>query len=233
MATSGSVSYSPNRDALIKDSYTLLGEIDEDSTPDSSQINLASRFLNSMIKAWIAYGLHVWKIKYQDITLVASKATYTLGHSAADITMDRPISITDAVILSSGSSIPLISLSRDEYWTLPDLTQEGRPTQYYFDPQTTNSVIHFWPTPSADSATNDSVKIVTQLPMEDMNAAADDFDFPQEWIEPITYGLAVRLAPGIGLAVTERQLLERDAEKALNLVLDWDNEEGSIRFQAG
>ncbi len=63
-----------------------------------------------------------------------------------------------------------------------------------------------------------------------MDAANDDFEFPQEWYEAIVYGLAERIAPMIGYPIPDRQLLKSEARDYLDLALSFDVEHASVKF---
>ncbi len=232
MATSGSVDYTTNRDELIKDSLFLIGEIGEGVTPTTDQINRSSRVLNKMLKAWQAYGLQLWKIKQASITPVEGDYQYTLG-ATGQISMNRPLRIIDIYRRETSSTIDVVltKMTRQEYYNLSDKDSKGTPVNYYYDPKLDNGTLHIWPSPSATFASDYTLEILYQDPIEDMDAAGDNFDFPSEWLEAITYGLAVRLAAGTGLDILERRILRNEAKEALLLALSWDTEDGSIFIQ--
>lgn len=90
MTTSNSTDYSINRDALIKDSLIDLGAISAEDPPSSAIIDHAARLLNMMLKAWVADGLHLWKIKKFTILIENGKVTYDLSPTGdqASLTMN-------------------------------------------------------------------------------------------------------------------------------------------------
>lgn len=229
MSTSGSVSYTTDRDELIKDSLHLIGEIGEGVIPTTDQITRSSRVLNKMIKAWQAYGLQLWKIKQASISPIVSDYKYTIG-STGQVVMNRPLRIIDIYRrkVSTVTDVVLTKMSRQEYYNLPDKDTTGTPVNYYYDPKLDNGILHVWPAPDASFATNYTLEILYQDPIEDMISATDNFDFPSEWLEALTYNLAVRLAVGTGLGYYERKMLKEEAKEALFLALSWDNEDGSI-----
>lgn len=233
MATSGSVDYTTTRDELIKDALLLIGGIGEGVTPSSIQISDYSRVLNKMLKAWQVHGLHLWKVRQQSITPVLSDYQYTLGRDSAQVDMDRPLRIVDAYRRETSSliDVPLTKMTREQYWLLSDKDNTGTPVNYYYDPQLDNGVLNIWPAPTSNFASNYTIEILYQAPIEDVDAATNNFDFPSEWLEAITYGLAIRIAPQHGLPMQERYALKKEAQEALDLVLEWDQEDGSILIQ--
>jgi len=233
MARSGSVNFTLNRNELIQSAFELIGVAVEGETLQSEDIAVAQRALNMMIKAWQAYGLQLWKRDKINIPLTASQASYLIGRSGAeDVTADRPLRILECVRKDSSSNITeMIKLSKQEYYSLSNLTTTGTPVQYFFDPLLDDSQINFWPVPDATAASDYSIDIIVQSPLDDMDAGTDDFDFPQEWLEAITYNLAVRLIQRYGsMEIQEQHILRKDARDALELAKSFDVEDGSIYF---
>ena len=80
MALSNSNNYTIDRDTIITDAFQLLGIGVEGETISSTNITIAARALNLMLKAWTVHGLQVWKRKtYLIDPLVLSKQYYSLG----------------------------------------------------------------------------------------------------------------------------------------------------------
>jgi hypothetical protein len=67
---------------------------------------------------------------------------------------------------------------------------------------------------------------------DDLDTAANNPQFPIEWGEPLTYGLADRLAPEYGLPIRERQLMHMEAESKIQEALSYDVENASVVFVA-
>jgi len=128
--------------------------------------------------------------------------------------------------------VPLIRLSRNDFFTLSDKDTTGTPVNFYYDPQLTSSVLHVWPT-SGNTFTSNSVFIANiKKPFDDLDSATDEFEFPQEWYEAIVYGLAERLAPMIGYPMADRQILKMEASQYLDLALSFDHEQTDVTFVA-
>jgi len=128
--------------------------------------------------------------------------------------------------------VPLIRLSRTDFFTLSDKDTTGTPVNYYYDPQLTSAVLHVWPT-AGNTFTSNSVFIANiKKPFDDLDNANDDFEFPQEWYEAIVYGLAERLAPMVGYPLPDRQMLKMEASQYLDLALSFDHEQTDVTFVA-
>jgi hypothetical protein len=122
-------------------------------------------------------------------------------------------------------------LTRLEYDTLGNKTSEGTPIQFYYDPQATYGDLYVFPVPDSTAESVNTVRIVYQRPFEDFDASSDEPDFPQEWYDAIKFGLADRLAPEYGLAITERSELRARAKELKQEALGFGTEQGSFRFQ--
>jgi len=69
-------------------------------------------------------------------------------------------------------------------------------------------------------------------PFEDAGSSTDNQDFPQEWYDVLSYGLATRLAPEYGLPIEDRRTLLQEYMQIKNDALSFGTEEGSFYFQA-
>jgi hypothetical protein len=59
--------------------------------------------------------------------------------------------------------------------------------------------------------------------VEDLTNTSDNFDFPPEWLEALTYQLAVRLCRPFGKPAALKELFPL-ASLMLQKLLDWDSE---------
>ena len=122
----------------------------------------------------------------------------------------------------------MLPLSRSDYFRLPNKNSVGIPTQFYFDPQIGLSPFYIWPTPTS---VDDTVTLTMQRKLLDFDLASDTPDFPAEWLDALTYGLAHRLSPEYGLALNERQYLKQEALEMKANAMAWDQEPTSIFLQ--
>jgi len=230
MARSGSVNFSMTRDELIQSAYELVSVAVDGEALSSGDTAIANKVLNMMLKAWQVHDLQLWKRTEITIDLIAAQSAYTIGRvGTPSETADRPIKVLYAELIdSSSNSTPLRWLSKVDFFDLP--VQTGTPVQYNYEPTLDNGTLNVWPTPTSTEVALYDIKVLVQTPIEDMDAGTDDFDFPQEWLEAITYNLAYRLAPRFSMPRLERQLLKQDAKEALELVLGYDRED-SVYFQ--
>lgn len=134
------------------------------------------------------------------VTLTAGLdyASVTDAHLYAYTTkIQRPLEIIEARLRDSDDrDTPLYICSRQEYMDISEKTSEGRPNQIYYDPQLTNGVLYVWPEPDD---MKQRIYMTVKYPIEDFDATTNSPDFPQEWILPMSWGLAVFMAPKFGV----------------------------------
>lgn len=135
-----------------------------------------------------------------------------------------PFDIVDVRLTRGGTDRPMIEMSREQYYALPVKSNQGCPTQWFYDRQRAGGTMYIWPAPDATGGT---LKFTYIRKIWDMDSNADDLDLPQEWYEAVIYGLADRMAEDYGL--TETPLGQRVAEKAalsLQEIKEFDTGEG-------
>lgn len=69
------------------------------------------------------------------------------------------------------------------------------------------------------------------VPIEDIVSGTNYISLPNEWLETIKYGLAVRLAPMYGYPLQDRYWLSKEYSQLLSENLAFDTEQESIYFQ--
>lgn len=226
MSTSGSTDYTQTRDDIIKRALRLIGALAQGESPTTDQVTEAAVALNGLVKAWEADGMPLWAIKERTIPLVTNTNTYTLD-------TPKPLKVLQAWYRNTTSNVdvPMRVITRDEYNRLGNKSSAGTPIQVYYEPRRDDGVLHVFPTPSATDAANINIHIVYQAPFDDFDLATDTPDFPQEWYDAVTYGLATRLAPEYGLPIPDRKTLWQEMSIIKQDALNFGLEEGSIYFQ--
>lgn len=197
MATSASTNHSVNRNQVVKDALTILGVIDPDESPSAQEDAIASRALNDLLKNWHGFGLMVHVSEEQSITLTADKVSYTLGPSGADVTMAKPVRVTQAFVRdSAGYDHPVDMLDRDEYFDQYD--KSAGPTRVscaYYKPDVDTGTLSVYPPANAAYASSDTLHIIYVKPYDDMDSGTNTFELPQEFYRALKYNLALDLAP--------------------------------------
>lgn len=168
-------------------------------------------------------------------TLIASSGNVVYTHSAAS-QIRRPTRVFTAVrrlasnTVSEQIEVPITLYSRDEYVSMPNKTVQGKPVQAFYDPQLVTGMLYIWPT--ADTP-NDKIVLTVDRPVQDMLADTDTFDFPQEWIDLLATGLAMKIAPEYGVALAERQILMQEYAAMKDAVGSYNRENAPTFIQRG
>lgn len=103
MATSNSTNFSLTERKIITGALQVLGVVGADETPDTSDLNTCSVFLNSLIKQWITSGNCVWATEQAWIFPQQGQCEYQLG-SAKSTGGDHATRIAIRTTLASSVS---------------------------------------------------------------------------------------------------------------------------------
>lgn len=139
MTTSGTATFTYNRDQIIKMAYRKLGVINASETPNAQMIQDASDALNLWVKALNATGLHIWTETEATVFLQPNQTSYTLGTGSTDhaaetytgttlataaISGALSISVTSATGFATTYNVGVVLDSGTIFWT----TQNGSAT---------------------------------------------------------------------------------------------------------
>ncbi len=226
MAVSNSTDAKSTGVEIVTDALSLLGVLGEEESLREFDLNRGLRFLTRMLKHWEAQGIGGWVITEGTLTLVASTPSYLFGSGGAFTTV--PFDIMDARINRGTADVPMIRLTRAEYYDLPLKTNTGYPTQYFYDRQRDNGTLYVWPSPDATAGT---FKFTYRRRIMDMDTGVDNLDLPPEWEKAIVENLAYELIPIYGKAGSEEaKKISMDAPISFAIVQNFDiaETEGSV-----
>lgn len=134
----------------------------------------------------------------------------------------RPLQIIEARIRDDTNfDRPVKIISREEYLQYSDKATSGSIVSIYYDPQLTNGTLYVY---APESETVNTLKMVVQYPFEDMDATANDFDFPQEWLMAVKCNLSLVLAPSYGVQGTQLKTIAALADGYLDEAMGFDKE---------
>lgn len=141
----------------------------------------------------------------------------------------RPLRVPAARRLQWNGSIltPMIRMSRSDYMDLPNPTDPGTPTQFYYSPQLAEGWFYIWQV-TTNSAS--AVRFTYQRPIDDFSTLANTADFPQEWISTLIFNLAVEIAPEYGVPPAVFAQVKALADQKLQRMEGWDREPESVFF---
>jgi len=186
MAASGTYAYGPAASNLMLTAFGRIGirrtEItaqhlaDAENEANLLQVSLANKQPN------------LWTDELYTQTLTASTATYTLDA--------RLIAIQAAYITTTADSVStdliIWPYSTFEYAAIPDKTQEGAPTSYWYNRQITPQIT-FWPVPDDNATYTLNLRVCRQI--QDVSlTSGTTLDLPYRWLDVFVADLAHRLS---------------------------------------
>ncbi len=142
----------------------------------------------------------------------------------------RPLKITDwrRYDIAAGSDLSMSKpLARLDYLNRPNKATSGSLNHIFYDPQLASGYLYVWQPPSS---VTDLIKATCHLPLMDFDAAGNNPDLPQEWLDAIIYNLAVRMAPEYDVPGEKFNILVGMAATFLDDVSGFDREAESIEF---
>lgn len=146
--------------------------------------------------------------------------------------IDKPLRIhyaerRDVTNPASPADISMYEASNREYWDMPNKLTLSTPVQWSYLPLQQTGSFYLWPTPNA---ANLIVMFSYDKMINDLDNPTDIPDLPNEWLEALTFNLAVRMAPAYG-KYQEAQMLLPYAMAMLKDNIDYDQEMTSIKFK--
>jgi hypothetical protein len=212
MATSGSRDFTLDVADLIEEAYERCGL----EVRTGYDAKTARRSLNLMFSEWANRGVNLWTVKLGTLTLTADDSNYQLDSSIADI--------LEVVIRRSNTDFEVERISRGEYQNLPNKTTTGRPSQFFFNRQTTPE-INLWPTPENST---DQLRYYYVQRIEDADTMVNDVDAPFRFLPCMASGLAYYLA--VKRAPDRVQLLKTIYEEEFQRAADEDEDRVPLKL---
>ena len=183
MTTSGSRDFNLDVAEAIEEAYERIGL----EVRTGYDAKTARRSLNLMFAEWANRGLNLWTVTQGTTTVTQGTAQYTLASDVVDI--------LDMALRRDGTDYEMDRISRSDYLNFPNKTDQGRPSQFYFDRQIA-PVINLWQTP--ENSTDQLVYYYVRR-IEDAdtltNTTALPFRFYPCMVAGLAYYLAVKRAP--------------------------------------
>jgi hypothetical protein len=238
MATSNSYNYTTNRDQIITRALRIIGAVGQGETPSTYAISEGAESLNDMVKAWESDGMQLWAIREYILTPQQGIANYLVGNGYT-IDAPAPTKILQAWSRNTDNNLdtPILLITRHEYNMLGNKTQQGSPSQFWYDPpgsingsENVGSCTIFV-TPDDHYVTDSIIMFTGVKSIQDFDSSTDVMDFPQYWGNAVKWGLASELCYEYGVGLSERSQIERRAEKEKQMALSYGTEEGHLLIQ--
>lgn len=214
MATSGTYNFSIDIAEVIDEAYERCGV--DPQTLEGYSLKSARRSLNLMFTQWAVAGINYWATEEITLNMIQGQSTYTLPGETVDI--------ISAVLRRDGSDTELERSSLEDYNNLPNKSESGRPTQFFFDRQTIPEM-RVWLVPENST---DQIVYWQLKQLQDVSTANEDPDVPYRWLEAMCAGLAAKLA--VKKAPDRLAMLKVEAQEAFDLAADDENERASLKI---
>lgn len=185
MTTSGTYTFNPSLGELVIYSYNMIGI--RGTSLLQEHMEAARMASNLMLGRWSSMGVNLWAVDLVTVPLVQGTSTYTV--SANTIVM-----LDAYVTTGTGTSAinrVIMPISRTEYASYPNKTQQGFPTTFWFD-RLLAPTVTLWPVPDGNEVSLSYYR-VRQVQDSDL-ANGQNVEIPAYFLEAFAYGLAHRLA---------------------------------------
>lgn len=227
MATSGVLTLGYTAGDLIEEAFAILGVGTQGDALSPEDMQQGIRSLNLMTLTW-SVNPHLWLETEGTITPLLGVSSYALDPKPLAISSVRQRQTTNG----QANDVPMIALSRQDYFDLPNKSSQGLPNSYFYDIQRATGTLYIWQTPNAQFVDSGSLPYTYMRKMEVITNKTQDLDWPQEWFEAISFNLARRLLakyPANG-QYTSEDIKQQAAELFADLTA-FDQEPVSIYLQ--
>ncbi len=217
MATSGSRDFDLDVAEVIEEAYERCG-LEVRTGYDAST---ARRSMNIMFSEWANRGINLWTVKQATLTLSAGTSTYSSATGLASPMND----ILEVALRRNSVDYSIDRISRGDYLDIPNKSTSGRPSQVYFNRQTSPE-LSVWPVP--ENSTDQLVYYyITRI--EDADTLQNTTDVPYRFIPCMIAGLAYYLA--MKKAPDRIQLLKAVYEEEFQRASDEDEDRVALKLQ--
>lgn len=183
MTTSGTYAFNPAIGEIVLYAYQNIGV--RPTSVLQEHMESARMATNMMLSRWSNQGVNLWAVDLITVPLVQGQTTYAVDGNT--------VMILDAYTTTgSGIDRVIMPISRTEYASYPNKSQQGFPTSYWFD-RLISPTITLWPVPDGSSAT--ILKYYRVRQVQDANLQnGETAELPYRWLEAFADGLTYRLA---------------------------------------
>ena len=185
MSTSGTYTFNPSLGELTVYAYQLIGV--RPTALLQEHIDASRTATNMMFANWSNRGVNLWQVTSTTQTLTQGTSQYSVAANTV-VVLDAYVTVTSGGVSTDRIILPI---SRTEYASYPNKTQQGFPTVFWFD-RLLSPTITLWPVPDGNEV---SLTYYSVLRIQDANMnGTEQVDIPPIWLEAFAYGLAYRLA---------------------------------------
>lgn len=221
MAVGTTTDYSDTAQTLIEDAMRSIGAIGIGQSATSDEIAYGLRVANRIVKSWQGKtSFNLWRTVEGSVSLVEGQAAYALAGKPLRVDEARYTYVDETIL-------PMIRLSRQEYYDLPSRTSTGIPTNFYYDSQRETGTLFIWPVPAA--VTTETIAYTYQRAFFDFDTSADNPDVPQEWLLALQAAVEANIFSSFFPTDTQGMLARKaEAERLFQEALAFDQEDAPI-----
>lgn len=216
MATSGSRDFDLDVAEIIEEAYERCGL----ELRTGYDAKTARRSLNVMFSEWANRGVNLWTVRQATLTVTSGTATYTSSNGLANPMND----LLEVALRRSNTDFEMERISRGDYLNIPNKSTTGRPSQFFFNRQTSPELI-VWPTPENST---DQVVYYYITRIEDADKLTNNADVPYRFLPCMVSGLAYYLA--IKKSPERVQFLKNVYEEEFQRAADEDEDRVSLKL---
>lgn len=213
MAVSGSKDFELDVNDYIEEAFERCGLMAQ----TGYDLKTAKRSLNLLLADWANRGLNQWTITQSTVSLTQGTGNYSLGADTIDI--------LSAVVRRNDVDFSIDRISRDDYLSIPNKTQQARPSQFFVDRQI-NPTLKLWPIPENST---DVVVVDKLVRIDDADTQTNTLDVPFRFYPCLAAGLSYYLA--IKRAPDRVQLLKAIYEEEFERAASEDRDRASFNVQ--
>lgn len=185
MATSGTYTFNPSLGEITIYAYQLIGV--RPTALLQEHMDAARTATNMMFTRWSNQGVNLWEVTLTEVPLVQGQTSYSVPSNVV-VMLDAYIRVTSGTTNTDRIILPI---SRTEYASYPNKSQQGFPTTFWFD-RLLQPYVYLWPVPDGSQT---SLIYYSVNRLQDANLdGTQQLDIPPIWLEAMAYGLAYRLA---------------------------------------
>ena len=219
MALTGTTTFQPSLGDITLYAFNLCSIRPNALTQEHMQSAVMAA--NLMQSEWAAKGVNLWKVELVTVPLVQGTATYTVAPSVIVI-LDGYITVGTG---SAATDRYILPISRTEYASYANKTQQGFPTVYWLD-RLQSPTVTLWPTPDGNEVSF-NYYAVQQLDDAAFGSAAQP-DVQYYFTKAYALGLGAELA--LIWAPEKYQLLKAEAMSAFGIAAEQNVETNSVFF---
>lgn len=187
MTTSNTYNFNPSLGEIVIYAFNMCGL--RGTSLVQEHFESARMAANMLLSRFSNQGVNLWAVDLVTTPLVTGQSTYSVDPNT--------VMILDAYVVNSGSGANtdriILPISRTEYASYPNKTQQGFPTVYWFD-RLLSPTVTVWPVPNTSQGPT-TLKYYRVRQIQD-SALTDGqtVEIPYRWMEAFATGLAARLA---------------------------------------